>query len=293
MKLYLASSFDLVSKVGIIADYLEQLGHVITVKWWSKDGFDMKDKKADQTSDAFYKDEVCKLIFERDKQGILDADALIIIADETPKKFNGANIEYGIAVGIGKPCFSIGMLENSAMYYPVVKCGSLDELVEALSTVVPVKEYISPNYSYCIWCEAKVERDEGDIFGVMCEKCTKKCHDFWDVHHLNTRFDDLPKITMTELVEKHREVLKLKELYEPCDVGTLLIGTYYGNAWHSRYMSGVIASLLDCGDYLTFYCSSSDYVEMMIPYRSKYEKLIQDFEKADAEDRRRRCEKCQ
>lgn len=291
MKLYLASSFDLVSKVGIIADYLEQFGHVITVKWWSKDGFDLKDKKADQTSDAFYQDEVCKLIFERDRRGVFDADALIIVADEFPKKFNGANIEYGIAVGVGKPCFSIGMLENSAMYYPVVKCGSLDELVKALSTVVPVEEYIPPKYSYCIWCGTKVE-EKGDIFGVMCEKCTNECHEFWNEYHKKT-FDDLLKIEMVELVEKHREVLKLKEIHEPSDVGTLLIGTYYGGAWHSRYMSGVIASLLDCGNYLTFYCSSSDYVEMMIPYRSRYEKLIQDFQKADVEDRRRRCEKCQ
>ena len=132
MNIYLASSFDLAPLVGTVAEYLETQGHTISVKWWSTDGFDMRDKKADHTSDSFYKDEVCRLIYERDLKGVAESDALVIVADNIPKKFNGANVEYGIAVALGKQCFSLGALENSAMYYPIVKCRTLDELSNAL-----------------------------------------------------------------------------------------------------------------------------------------------------------------
>jgi len=132
VKVYLASSFGMVPIVEIVADYLEKLGHTISVKWWSVDGFDMRDKKADHTSDSFYKDDVCRLIFNRDLNGVSESDVLVIVAGDIPKMFNGANVEYGIALALGKPCFSIGTLENSAMYYPITKCKTLSELAEAL-----------------------------------------------------------------------------------------------------------------------------------------------------------------
>lgn len=135
VKIYLASSFELTPLVQTICDYLEWEGHSISVKWWSVDGFDMRDKKANHTSDSFYKDPVCELIFWRDYQGVTDSDAFVIVAGDTPKKFNGANVEYGIAVALKKPCFSIGRLENSAMYYPVKKCRSLSELSEAIKSI--------------------------------------------------------------------------------------------------------------------------------------------------------------
>jgi nucleoside 2-deoxyribosyltransferase len=133
VKVYLASSFDLTLEVEVVARYLERRGHTIAVKWWAQDGFDMRDKKADHTSDSFYKDEVCQIIYERDFKGVAESDALVIVAGEAPQKFNGANVEYGIAIAFGKPCFSIGSLLNSAMYYPIRKCKRIDELGEALS----------------------------------------------------------------------------------------------------------------------------------------------------------------
>jgi nucleoside 2-deoxyribosyltransferase len=132
MRIYLAGSFDLIPEVEAVCDSLERAGHTILVKWWGKDGFDMRDKKMDQTSDSFYKDPVCKQIFERDLAGVLEADVLVIVAGATPKKFNGAIAGYGIAVAHGKPCFSIGRLENSAMYYPIRQCDSLKELMSML-----------------------------------------------------------------------------------------------------------------------------------------------------------------
>jgi nucleoside 2-deoxyribosyltransferase len=135
MKVYLASSFDLVPVVETVTEYLERQGHTITVKWWSRDGFDLRDKKADQTTDGFYKDPVCEMIFWRDYQGVTDSDAFVIVAGDTPKKFNGANVEYGIAIALKKPCFSIGCLENSAMYHPLKKCKTFSELSDSLRYV--------------------------------------------------------------------------------------------------------------------------------------------------------------
>lgn len=135
MKVYLASSFDLVPIVEPVAEFLEMLGHTITVKWWSRDGFDLRDKKANHTTDSFYKDPVCEMIFWRDLQGVTDSDVFVLVAGDVPKKFNGANVEYGIAVALKKPCFSIGCLENSAMYHPIMKCRTLLELAESLQKV--------------------------------------------------------------------------------------------------------------------------------------------------------------
>ncbi len=132
MKVYLASSFDMIPTVEEVAEYLEMLGHSITVKWWSRDGFDLRDKNADQTTDGFYKDPVCEMIFWRDYQGVADSDAFVIVAGDIPKKFNGANVEYGMAIALKKPCFSLGSLENSAMYFPVIKCKALSELGDKL-----------------------------------------------------------------------------------------------------------------------------------------------------------------
>lgn len=133
MKIYLASCFNLVDIVQLVADYLKTVGHTITVEWWAKDGFDLRDKKNNmENPEGFYEDPICKLIYERDYIGVLHSDALVIVAGSQPKAFNGANVEYGIALAFNKPCFSIGKLDNSAMYYPVHQCKSLFELEEEL-----------------------------------------------------------------------------------------------------------------------------------------------------------------
>ena len=138
MKIYLASSFDLVPVVQSVADYLEARGHTIVVKWWSKDGFDMRDKKIDKTSRKFYEDPVCRLIFERDLAGVKHADAFVLVCGDTPRKFNGANVEYGIAIALGKPCYSIGALDNSAMYHPITQCKTVRGLVSHIGLVCPL-----------------------------------------------------------------------------------------------------------------------------------------------------------
>jgi len=133
MKIYLASHFDLVETVETVAEYLENCGHTIAVKWWSSDYFNINDKKTDHTSDAFYKDPLCQQIFYCDVKGVSESDALVLVGGSPPIQFTGADVEYGMAFTLGKPCFSIGALKHSAMYYPVIKCRALSELAEVLS----------------------------------------------------------------------------------------------------------------------------------------------------------------
>lgn len=139
MKLYLASTFDLVETrlVQCVAEVLEEEGHTITVKWWAADGFNMWDKKKDHASDAFYKDPTCRRIYEKDLNGVREAQALVLVANSMggPTQFTGANVELGIALASNIPCFSYGVLKNSAMYWPVKKCKNLIELLEALKGV--------------------------------------------------------------------------------------------------------------------------------------------------------------
>jgi len=137
MKVYIASSFDQIDNVDIVARYLENRGHTIAVKWWATDGFSMHDKKTTTVSEEdFYNDPICRAIFERDFAGVQDADVFILVADlQTPRAYNGANIEYGIAVAAGKPCFSLGKLARCALYYPVVQCRALSELAEKIEAI--------------------------------------------------------------------------------------------------------------------------------------------------------------
>lgn len=133
MKIYLASSFDLVTETEHASGYLEAKGHVITVKWWSADRVDICEKKADLGSDDFYDDPLCEVIFLKDVKGVRDADALVLVGGDPPIKFNGANVELGMAYALGKPCFSVGHTVHSAMYYPVKRCRNLGELALELT----------------------------------------------------------------------------------------------------------------------------------------------------------------
>lgn len=137
MNIYLASAFDLIPEVQVAAAHLERNGHHIVVKWWSTDGFNMWDKKTDLTTDSFYQDPICGKIFETDLEGVKRADALVLVCGKTARRFNGANVEYGIALALGKPCYSVGQLDNSAMYHPIRKCKSLRELDSHLGMVCP------------------------------------------------------------------------------------------------------------------------------------------------------------
>lgn len=129
MKIYLASNFSLVEKVKLLADYLEDNGHEIIVKWWTTD---FKKALGEMTDAEWYKKPEIKEISDRNFKGIDCADLLIIVASGIPQKFIGANIEVGYAIAKGKPVFSFGNLERSGMYHQVLQHNGLTALMESL-----------------------------------------------------------------------------------------------------------------------------------------------------------------
>jgi nucleoside 2-deoxyribosyltransferase len=130
MKVYIASSFSLIPKIEMVAAILETYEIEITVKWWKR--IQLKMEFAKLSPEEFYAHPECKFAFERDYMGIQEADAVVLVADETPRRYNGANVEVGIAYALGKPVFSFGALENSAMYYKVKRCDNTDILLGEL-----------------------------------------------------------------------------------------------------------------------------------------------------------------
>jgi len=142
MKIYIASSFSLTARVTRVAAALELLGHEVTVKWWNRT-FDvegegqihtqtLKKRYNDLPPDVFYAKPTCSEAYHADYAGIHEADALLLVADDEPRPFNGANVELGMALAWGKPCFSIGSLQNSVMYSPVIRCGYIGEVMDLL-----------------------------------------------------------------------------------------------------------------------------------------------------------------
>jgi len=126
MKVYLASSFDLIKRIEALAKVVREKGHTVTVEWWHKDY-----KKLPLADVDWYEDSRVTTISERNFRGIREADIFVLIAPTlTSKKFNGANIELGYALALEKPCYSVGRLQRSAMYVPVIKCDSIEEVLE-------------------------------------------------------------------------------------------------------------------------------------------------------------------
>ena len=141
-KVYIASSFSLIHKVREVEKALEDAGYTVLCKWWTGldfipgEGRSLKEKAQTVTPQEFYSSPGAKTAFERDFKAVKDADFLVFVADDEPRKYNGANVEYGIAVGDGKPCFSLGRLENSAMYYAFIKCYSIPDLLTMIKNAL-------------------------------------------------------------------------------------------------------------------------------------------------------------
>lgn len=139
MKIYVASSFSLIPKVEQVVSALEKVGHKITVKWWKRiyqtenlgsvDTQKLKKLLNDLDPDEFYSRPEVKKTFMVDLQGIEDAECFVLVADDVPRNYGGANIELGYAMGCGKDCFSIGVLANSALYWAVKRCETIPELI--------------------------------------------------------------------------------------------------------------------------------------------------------------------
>ena len=138
MKIYVASNFSLIAKVKKVVKALESEGHTITEKWFERpyqvDGkkiltTDLKKIYDDLPQNVFYSKPEVKLSYEVDVKGIIDADVFVFVADDIPRKYNGASVELGIALANDKLCLSIGMLETSVMFYPIIRLKTLKKLI--------------------------------------------------------------------------------------------------------------------------------------------------------------------
>lgn len=91
MKLYLSSSVCDMQVLKELSKKLESLGHTITRKWWEN----TEGNKEEQDSYAI-----------KDKEAIEKCDLFIMYNGE--KKTSGKLIEFGIAIGCGKPIIKFG-----------------------------------------------------------------------------------------------------------------------------------------------------------------------------------------
>ena len=142
MKVYVASSFKLIEKVEELTESLEKEGHTITEKWWKRayrseglglvDTQELKKLFDNLAPDEFYAKPESRASYLLDLQGIERADVFILVADEIPRKYTGANIELGYALASGLLCLSVGVLENSVLYWDVIRCKSIPELLETI-----------------------------------------------------------------------------------------------------------------------------------------------------------------
>lgn len=130
MKIYLASSFSLRAKVESVCKILEAHGYEVLVKWWTR--YKLKEKFKVLSADDFYSEPECEYAFNRDLQGIKDCDALVFVASEIMRPYCGASVEIGMAFALDKPVYSIGIFQNSAMYFNICRCTCLNELLIAL-----------------------------------------------------------------------------------------------------------------------------------------------------------------
>lgn len=128
MRFYLASSFRFVDDVVKLKLWLESKGHKITCEWWHTDF-----KEVIKTSDdkEWFSNPILKVIYRRSVDAITEADALILVSPE-PTKFNGANVEVGIALASSIPVIGYGKIERSGMYEPLVRVSSEEELERVL-----------------------------------------------------------------------------------------------------------------------------------------------------------------
>ena len=143
MMLYIASSFQHTDRVAQVAKALEAAGHEITVRWWDR-CFDvegegeihtqiLKTRYDELSPEVFYGKPEAHEAFMSDFMAVKQAEALVFVASDEPRKYNGATVELGIAIGDFKPCYLLGELENSVMFGPLIRCNDIDEVIHGLA----------------------------------------------------------------------------------------------------------------------------------------------------------------
>lgn len=129
LKIYLASSFKYKKQCDMLYEELTKLGHKIPDVWWNLDS-----KQDKETDNFWYNKPSTKAISARHFKTIRDCDILILVCPiSSPGIFNGANVEVGYALALGKPVYSFGFIGRSAMYSDVIRCYNMEALLECLN----------------------------------------------------------------------------------------------------------------------------------------------------------------
>lgn len=107
MKIYVATKYEEWPRARDVAALLETWGHEITFKWWEVQA-PLKDKA------------------QMDLAGVQAADALVVIFEQD-LPYRGAFVEFGAALGAGKPIFVLGNAIDDQMCvfvaHPLVRRG--------------------------------------------------------------------------------------------------------------------------------------------------------------------------
>ena len=130
MNIYLASKSSQTKCVIELAELLKKSGHILTIEWWK---LPLCKSVSVANDHEWFSHQYMRSVCERDFKAIERADILIIVADDEETVFNGANVELGYALALGKTCMSIGKLTRCAMYARVIMFSSIQDLMDNLN----------------------------------------------------------------------------------------------------------------------------------------------------------------
>jgi hypothetical protein len=104
---YLAARFSRRAELNEYREELEGLGVKVTSRW-------LTDPTPDLTDEAW------RELATKDVDDVRRADGLVLFADAAGAGGGGRHVEFGIAMGLGKPTFVVGDLENLFQRLPTV-----------------------------------------------------------------------------------------------------------------------------------------------------------------------------
>lgn len=161
-----------------------------------------------------------------------------------------------------------------------MKCELCDEAISGKSYQYRLFSFSEDKITICEECYLETEEYEA-----VGEEASR----FWEIFHDTHK--DLPHIcdfSIKELSEKHKNVLALRDKYDPWLIGLLLGAECYDSVWTSRSCSEHLADLIGVHgekdevlgdtDYLEYYCGSSNYFDFMFFHPDR--RLLKDFEDA-------------
>jgi nucleoside 2-deoxyribosyltransferase len=128
LNIYIASSFKYKKRCNIVYEELTSRRHRVPDVWWNIDS-----KQVDESDNFWYSKPETKAISARHFESIKNCDMLVLVCPvSSPGVFNGANVEVGYALALGKPVYSLGFIGRSAMYSQIIRCYNMEALLRCV-----------------------------------------------------------------------------------------------------------------------------------------------------------------